>query len=219
MRQVSPAASVPASVSRYLLPHERSCITVRIHPAKLAGPLILVFGGLVAVGELTRRSVRPKIVWGAYLPVLLYFLQRVAARQATYFTVTDNRMILVSGFAVRKVAMMPLTRVTDMSFRRSALGRLLGYGEFIIESAGQERVRSRRCAPLTSCRIRSSFTWRSAALSSRARWPRPSRMKTTCPIDTVELSSCLRSERETRTEAAGGRSDRGIGQAKRWPQS
>ncbi len=140
MRQVSPAASVPASVSRYLLPHERSCITVRIHPATLAGPLILVFGGLVAAGELTRRSVRPKIVWRAYLCVLLYFLQRVAARQATYFTVTDNRMILVSGFVVRKVAMMPLTRVTDMSFRRSALGRLLGYGEFIIESAGQKQA-------------------------------------------------------------------------------
>ena len=140
MRQVSPAASVPASVNRYLLPHERSCITVRKHPAELAGPLILVSGGLVAAGELTRRSVRPKIVWGAYLPVLLYFLQRVAARQATYFTVTDNRMILVSGFVVRKVAMMPLARVTDMSFRRSALGRLLGYGEFIIESAGQDQA-------------------------------------------------------------------------------
>jgi len=140
MRQVSPAASVPASVSRYLLPHERSCITVRKHPAELAGPLILVSGGLVAAGELTRRSVRPKIVWGAYLSVLLYFLQRVAAWQATYFTVTDNRMILVSGFVVRKVAMMPLTRVTDMSFRRSALGRLLGYGEFIIESAGEEQA-------------------------------------------------------------------------------
>jgi uncharacterized membrane protein YdbT with pleckstrin-like domain len=123
-----------------LLPHERSCITVRIHPATLAGPLILVSGGLVAAGELTRRSVRPKIVWGAYLSVLLYFLQRVAARQATYFTVTDKRMILVSGFVVRKVAMMPLARVTDMSFQRSALGRLLGYGEFIIESAGQEQA-------------------------------------------------------------------------------
>ena len=140
MRQVSPAASVPASVNRYLLPHERSCITVRKHPAELAGPLILVSGGLVAAGELTRRSVRPKIVWGAYLPVLLYFLQRVAAWQATYFTVTDMRMILVSGFVVRKVAMMPLAKVTDMSFQRSALGRLLGYGEFIIESAGQEQA-------------------------------------------------------------------------------
>ena len=139
MRRIIPAASVPASVNRYLLPHERSCITVRKHPAELARPLILVSGGLVAAGELSRRSVRPKIVWGAYLPVLLYFLQRVAAWQATYFTVTDSRMILVSGFAVRKVAMMPLARVTDMSFQRSALGRLLGYGEFIVESAGQEQ--------------------------------------------------------------------------------
>ena len=137
MRRISPAASVPASVSRYLLPHEFSCITVRKHPAELAGPLVLVFGGLVAAGELTRRSVRPKIVWGGYLSVLLYFLQRVAAWQATYFTVTDSRMILVSGFAVRKVSMMPLARVTDMSFQRSALGRLLGYGEFIVESAGE----------------------------------------------------------------------------------
>jgi uncharacterized membrane protein YdbT with pleckstrin-like domain len=140
MRQVSPAASVPASVNRYLLPHERSCITVRKHPAELAGPLIMVSGGLLAAGELTRRSVRPKIVWGAYLPVLLYFLQRVAAWQATYFTVTDMRMILVSGFVVRKVAMMPLAKVTDMSFQRSALGRLLGYGEFIVESAGEEQA-------------------------------------------------------------------------------
>jgi len=127
-------------VNRYLLPHEQSCITVRKHPAELAGPLILVSGGLVAAGELSRRSVRPKIVWGAYLPVLLYFLQRVAAWQATHFTVTGRRMILVSGFVVRKVAMMPLARVTDMSFQRSALGRLLGYGEFIIESAGQEQA-------------------------------------------------------------------------------
>ena len=140
MRQVSPAASVPASVSRYLLPRERSVIAVRKHPAELAGPLILVFGGLVAAGELTRRSVRPKIVWGGYLSVLLYSLQRAAAWRAGYFAVTEVRMIQVSGFMVRKVAMMPLARVTDMSFRRSALGRLLGYGEFIVESAGEEQA-------------------------------------------------------------------------------
>ena len=78
--------------------------------AELAGPLILVVGGLVAAGELTRRSVRPKIVWGGYLSVLLYSLERVAAWQATYFAVTEVRMVLVSGFMVRKVAMMPLAR-------------------------------------------------------------------------------------------------------------
>jgi uncharacterized membrane protein YdbT with pleckstrin-like domain len=127
-------------VNRYLLPHERSWITVRKHPAELAGPLILVSGALVAAGELARRSARPKIVWGASLPVLLYFLQRAAAWRATYFTVTEMRMVLVSGFVVRKVAMMPLVKVTDMTFQRSALGRLLGYGEFIVESAGEKQA-------------------------------------------------------------------------------
>src|SRR6266567_1797893 len=144
MRRVSPAATAAASVNRYLLPHERSCITVRIHPAIMARPLILfsglVSGGLVAARKLTSRPVRPEMVGGAYLPVLLYFLYRVAARQATYFTVTDKRMILVSGLVVRKAAMMPLAKVTDMSFQRSAMGRVFGYGEFIVESADRDQA-------------------------------------------------------------------------------
>lgn len=144
MRRVIPAANAPASVNRYLLPHERSCITVRIHPAIMARPLILfsglVSGGLVAARKLTNRPVRPEMAGGAYLPVLLYFLYRVAARQATYFAVTDKRMILVSGLVVRKVAMMPLAKVTDMSFQRSAMGRVFGYGEFIVESAGRDQA-------------------------------------------------------------------------------
>jgi len=144
MRQVSPAASVPASVNRYLLPQERSVITVRMHPAVLARPLILasglVSGGLVAARKLTGRPVRPEIVWGAPLPVLLYFLYRAAAWRVAYFTVTNKRMILINGLVVRKVAMMPLARVTDMSFQRSAMGRVFGYGEFIVESAEQEQA-------------------------------------------------------------------------------
>ena len=37
------------------------------------------------------------------------------------------------------MSMMPLAKVTDMSFQRSASGRLLGYGEFG-ESAGQDQA-------------------------------------------------------------------------------
>ncbi len=49
MRQVSPAQSgLPTSVDRYLLPDERFVITVRMHPAVLAGPLVLACGGPVA---------------------------------------------------------------------------------------------------------------------------------------------------------------------------
>ena len=99
-RMISPAASVPASVSRYLLPHELSCITVRKHPAELAGPLILVFGGLAAAGELTRRSVRLKSVWGGYLSVLLYFLQRVAAWQASSADLASSVVLAANSRSV-----------------------------------------------------------------------------------------------------------------------
>ena len=54
--------------------------------------------------------------------------------------VTSERMLQASGVFVRKIAMMPLVKVTDMSFQRSAGGRLLGYGTFILESAGQDQA-------------------------------------------------------------------------------
>jgi hypothetical protein len=36
--------------------------------------------------------------------------------------------------------MMPLAKVTDMRLERSVPGRMLNYGEFVIESAGQEQA-------------------------------------------------------------------------------
>ena len=49
-------------------------------------------------------------------------------------------MLLATGVFTRSVNMMPLTKVTDMRFERSAAGRLLGYGKFIVESAGQDQA-------------------------------------------------------------------------------
>jgi uncharacterized membrane protein YdbT with pleckstrin-like domain len=57
-----------------------------------------------------------------------------------YFVVTSQRFLLAQGLITRKVNMMPLAKVTDMSFQRSTIGRVLGYGEFIVESAGQDQA-------------------------------------------------------------------------------
>jgi len=54
--------------------------------------------------------------------------------------VTSQRFVLATGVITRKVNMMPLSKVTDMSFQRTTLGRILGYGEFILESAGQDQA-------------------------------------------------------------------------------
>ena len=57
-----------------------------------------------------------------------------------WFVVTDRRMIIRSGIVTRTVAMMPLMKVTDLSFSRPPIGRVLGYGEIVIESAGQDQA-------------------------------------------------------------------------------
>jgi uncharacterized membrane protein YdbT with pleckstrin-like domain len=59
-----------------------------------------------------------------------------------YFIVTSHRMILTEGLITRKVGMMPLAKVTDMSFQRCFMGRLFGYGTFVLESAGQDQALS-----------------------------------------------------------------------------
>jgi hypothetical protein len=140
MRQVSRADSrLPRSVDRYLLPDESSVITVRMHPAALAGPLVLTCGGLVAVRKLSVRSPRPDIVWGGYLLVPLYFLRRLAAWPFSYLTVTDKRMVLTGGLLIRTAAFMPLEKVTGLTLQRTVLGRLLGYGTFIVTSASRHQ--------------------------------------------------------------------------------
>jgi hypothetical protein len=49
-------------------------------------------------------------------------------------------MMLATGVFSKSVAMLPLTKVTDMRFERSARGRVFGYGKFVVESAGQEQA-------------------------------------------------------------------------------
>ena len=55
---------------------------------------------------------------------------------------TNKRLMLTYGFIVRKVAMMPLTKVTDMSYHRTIMGRIFGWGTFVMESAGQQQALS-----------------------------------------------------------------------------
>jgi uncharacterized membrane protein YdbT with pleckstrin-like domain len=74
--------------------------------------------------------------------VFLYFLWQAINWAVDYFVVTSHRFILTTGLLNRKVAMMPLAKVTDMTFQRSFLGRILGYGTFILESAGQDQALS-----------------------------------------------------------------------------
>jgi membrane protein YdbS with pleckstrin-like domain len=148
MRLISPGANPPADVDRYLLPHEQEVITVRKHPAVLLAPVAWAVIGLVIVAVLSDTLLRHDsaltwIVWAIWGLVFLRFLWAAINWAVDYFVVTSHRFIQTSGLLSRKVAMMPLVKVTDMTFERPPLGRLLGYGTFILESAGQDQALSR----------------------------------------------------------------------------
>jgi len=82
------------------------------------------------------------VIWILWAVLLLRLLAKVYEWVKTYFVVTSQRMLLSTGVITHKVNMMPLTKVTDMSFQRTATGRVFGYGEFIVESAGQDQALS-----------------------------------------------------------------------------
>jgi hypothetical protein len=56
------------------------------------------------------------------------------------FFFTPYRIIYIHGILTRKVAMLPMGKVTDMRYDRTPAGAVLDYGMFIIESAGQEQA-------------------------------------------------------------------------------
>ncbi len=145
MRLANGGMSGPAAVSRYLLPNEQQVIHTRRHPAVLIGPGILTVAGLLAAVLLSatvlhRYGALVIASWLAWSVVFLWTIWKVVNWAVDYFVVTTHRILLTSGVLTRKVAMMPLTKVTDMSFQRSFAGRLFGFGEFIVESAGRDQA-------------------------------------------------------------------------------
>ncbi len=145
MRLVPNTDTVPASVNKYLLPHERQVITVHKHPAVLIRPIFEVLVGLAIAGWLSSsiahgNSTVILVIWILWGLLLIRLGIKVLEWSVDYFVVTSQRFMLTTGLLVHKVNMMPLAKVTDMSFQRSAWGQLLGYGEFILESAGQDQA-------------------------------------------------------------------------------
>jgi membrane protein YdbS with pleckstrin-like domain len=58
--------------------------------------------------------------------------------RTTYFVVTSHRLIYRQGVVSRDGVEIPLERVNNVNFSQSVLERMLGVGDLLIESGGQE---------------------------------------------------------------------------------
>jgi uncharacterized membrane protein YdbT with pleckstrin-like domain len=126
------------SVDRYLMAHEGQTIAVRQHPAVLLRYVLEVVGGLFLCAYISTTGLT--LIWWLWLILLARLMWKVFAWSDEYFLVTEHRVMLITGILNRRVAMIPLGKVTDIALERSALGRVLGYGEFVMESAGQDQA-------------------------------------------------------------------------------
>ena len=131
---------------RYLAQEESIVLRVRRHLTVLLGPFLLTMVVILAAATIgfwtSPRS------GGELVDVLVglcagFFVLRFAWKlwqwRADRIVVTDRRIFEVSGVLTRKVASMPLAKMTDITYQRSLLGRIFGYGELIVETAGQDQ--------------------------------------------------------------------------------
>ncbi len=133
---------------RYVLPAEGIEINRRLHWSVVVPSFLAALAALFAAGYITgqltdRTGPIDEIIWLLALAVMGRSIWRFVAWNHDRFIVTSRRIMVVSGVFNRRVAMMPLMRVTDMTYERSLLGRIFGWGTFVIESAGQDQALSR----------------------------------------------------------------------------
>lgn len=141
------AGRLDRELERYLVNGETVVTVVRQHWFSQIRP-IAAFVGLLFLATFVEAEA-PQTRGGAFLANTFwyaalaggaYLLWRYLNWRHDWFVATDKRFLLFYGFLRRKVAMMPLTKVTDMTFDRSLLGRVIGYGTFLLESAGQDQA-------------------------------------------------------------------------------
>lgn len=138
----------PRDPDEYLLDTERRVIRVRRHWACLLWQLFEAVGLLLGVVMLSYLlppdSWLPQnILWYAGLIVLLIFTYQLLDWYVERIVVTDKRFMITQGIITSQVQMMPIGKVTDLTYERSVLGRMFGYGTMVVESAGQIQALNR----------------------------------------------------------------------------
>lgn len=150
MRRSSEIAESGVKVSsriltRYLLRGEQVEVATRQHWGRLVGPVMTVVAGFLFAAWVSSPLVVAFGTLGLYIWCLWFALVgrlvwKVFEWRQEWFCATDKRLLMTYGLFTHKVAMMPLGKVTDLNYGRSVLGRMLGYGDFTLESAGQDQA-------------------------------------------------------------------------------
>lgn len=130
--------------AKYLLDDEQVVLATRRHWAVLVEPTlqflpVFVVGGGLFLFDPDNRFTSAVGLVVVLVAVTAYGL-RVGEWWMRHFIVTRRRVLLTSGVIVRTVTLLPLRRITDLTWQETLFGQILGYGTFRFESAGQDQA-------------------------------------------------------------------------------
>lgn len=133
-------------IERHLCEGERVVVDTRLHPRVVVAPaaLFLAVCGLAAAivsavqgADYADHVLRAALVASVVTAVRL--LWRLLAWRRTQVVVTTFRLLETSGVVRRRLSSTPLENITDISSRRTLVGKLLGYGELLVGLPGGVR--------------------------------------------------------------------------------
>src|ERR1700712_3868408 len=131
-------------IKKYLLDNEKVPVITRRHWAVLIEPTVKAVPVFLAGGWLflldSGNHVTSFVGLAVVLAALVYYGLRVAEWWMRHFIVSTRRVLLTSGVLVRTVTLLPLRRITDLTWQETPFGQVLGYGTFRFESAGQDQA-------------------------------------------------------------------------------
>jgi len=109
---------------------------VAVVPALLWAALIAL--AWIALGALVDSGpARLAITVGALVALLFLSAVPLLKWSNTLFVLTTDRLITRRGMIARQATEIPLERINDVAFAQSALERVVGAGDLLIESAGE----------------------------------------------------------------------------------
>jgi membrane protein YdbS with pleckstrin-like domain len=145
--QSARATQTGSRVARHLRPDERHCGEWRHHPVHALFPAAAGVGATLLLWLLAAFAViYMKAGWFATIALLIWVVVAAwAAWQAVErsrgrLILTDQRLLLVGGLVRTRVATVPLSRITDLRYTQSALGRMLNYATLAVAAPGAAPV-------------------------------------------------------------------------------
>ncbi len=132
----------PKEIDEYILPNERRVIRVRTHWVVMLNHMaetIVLITVLYLLDMYLRNVVFHTISWYIGLVAVSRLAIFIAEWWVERLVITDKRVMRAHGILTHQLDMMPLGKVTDLTFERTFTGRLMGYGHMRFESAGQRQ--------------------------------------------------------------------------------